>query len=641
MVGKNAFAARRRGIVTAVVVLLAAACKLLAPLPAEEPDAKPAVDTQIKDHVPHLQRDGGYVSSARCAGCHPGEHASWFKSYHRSMTQLALPGNVLGQFDGQTIRSKGVSYRVFREGDAFWAEMPNPDEMEAIVQRGKKGRLEDIPLVKRRVLMTTGSHHYQTYWVESSLPFRPRLMQTLPLVFLKEDQRWIPREAAFMDPPDDRLRYVTQWNHHCITCHSTGAVPGLNRETGQLDSRVGELGISCEACHGPAEKHVRFQESQAALASDEKAANDESIVDLRKLSHQRSSEVCGQCHGVFVAKDEAQAMLYAEQGIQFRPGGDLHAYRHYIRHPRQESSAEEWAEYYRNEGFYRNRWWEDGTILAGGREYTAMRESGCFQRGEMSCLSCHSMHHAAPEDQVKEGLSGSAACTQCHDGPEYTSNIEQHTHHAASSAGSDCLNCHMPYKAYALLGGVRAHDMVGPNLETALKVKVPNACNLCHLDQTLAWTQTHLAEWFGQKPAPLDEAQRTTSAAALWLLEGDAPRRIIAAWHLGWQPAQTASGVDWMAPYLARLLDDPYGVVRYVAARSLRSLPGYEAFKFDFLAAPTELQTSVKAASSLWRHPAAGSDRAAVLLDAKGKLDQQRFDAMYSRRDNRPSSINE
>ncbi len=643
VVGSQARRARQFPRLAALAFVLA----LPSSSPCAEPDAPQQPTEEILAHVPHLSRDGGYVSSERCASCHSDQHASWKRSYHRTMTQLALPGNVLGKFDGQTILSNGLKYRVYQEGDAYWAEMPNPDEMEAIVQRGKRGRLEDIPRVQRRVLMTTGSHHYQTYWVESTLPFRERLMQTLPLVYLKEDDRWIPREAAFMVPPEDNIRFMTQWNHHCITCHSTGGIPGLNPTTGQLESRVGVLGISCEACHGPGEAHVRHQEGLAvAVTSIAKAedAPDSTIVNPLRLGHVQASEICGQCHGVFIARDEEHAQEYALHGIQFRPGGDLHQSRLYIKHPRAGSNAEDWASYYRNQDFYRERWWEDGTILAGGREYTAMCESGCFQRGEMSCLSCHSMHDAAPEDQVKAGLSGSGACTQCHDAPKYTSDVTQHTFHAASSEGSNCLNCHMPYKAYGLLGGIRAHEMAPPNVAASVKLGVPNACNLCHLDKSLDWTQQRMQAWYGQPMLPLSDEQKSTSAAAVWLLKGDAPRRIIAAWHLGWKPAQQASGVDWMAPYAARLLDDPYGVNRYVAARSLRSLPGYRNFPFDFLAPQAEQQSAVARAMQIWNGRARGKNlpvNSAVLVDNAGRLDQARFDAIYSKRDNRPASIKE
>ena len=134
-----------------------------------------------------------------------------------------MPDNVVGAFDGTSVFSNGLEYRVFRQGDEFWAEMPDPEIMMYVVQGAQRGtakqigemtylvkkskdapveklNLRDVPRVRRQVLMTTGSHHYQTYWVDGSAKYG-RLLQTLPLIYLIRDQRWIPREAAFMHPP--------------------------------------------------------------------------------------------------------------------------------------------------------------------------------------------------------------------------------------------------------------------------------------------------------------------------------------------------------------------------------------------------------------------------------------------------------
>ena len=35
-------------------------------------------------------------------------------------------------------------------------------------------------------------------------------------------------------------------------------------------------------------------------------------------------------------------------------------------------------------------------VRVGGRDYTAMVESPCYLKGELSCLSCHQMHHPQP-----------------------------------------------------------------------------------------------------------------------------------------------------------------------------------------------------------------------------------------------------
>jgi hypothetical protein len=111
---------------------------------------------RLSSELPRLQRGSNYVSSATCQACHPGEYATWHRTYHRTMTQVALPENVAGRFDDTTILSDGLPYRVFREDDAFYAEMPDPDVMMYVVQGGRKLAWEEIPRVTRPVVMTTG-----------------------------------------------------------------------------------------------------------------------------------------------------------------------------------------------------------------------------------------------------------------------------------------------------------------------------------------------------------------------------------------------------------------------------------------------------------------------------------------------------
>jgi len=619
----------------------------------------------LAPNLPHLERRDEYVSSNRCRACHPAEYASWHRTYHRTMTQVALPENVAGAFDGSTILSDGLKYRVFRKGDQFWAEMPDPEIMMYVVQgqkmglskkigpmtylvkKGKNKKIEkldlrDIPLKQRQVVMTTGSHHYQTYWVDGADKFG-RLQQTLPLVYLLNDHRWIPREAAFMRQTKSD-HFITQWNNHCIKCHSTGGVPGLKAETNQFDTRVGELGIACEACHGPGGKHIQANHNPLRRFDLYLSGKpDPTIVNPARLDHEASSQVCGQCHGVF-AQREKYGMKYAFEGILYRPGDNLMKTRYYIQHPANDPNPERVQELRQNPEFFRERWWEDGTILAGGREFTALSVSGCYKRGDISCLSCHSMHGSPPEDQLKPHRNTAAACTQCHDRPKYTTDVQSHTFHLPSSTGSNCQNCHMPRTAYALFGAIRNHQISAPNLTSSVHDGVPNACNLCHLDKTLEWTQEHLANWYGQEKLPLDETQRTTSAALLWLLRGDAAQRVISAWHFGWQPALQASGTNWPAPLLAHLLADPYGVVRYVAEHSLRKLPGFADFHYDFLASQDELQRQVRRATNHWRqHRPQPTDRTGehVCIDEHGKVLETKVERLLRQRNNRPVTIQE
>lgn len=337
-------------------------------------------------------------------------------------------------------------------------------------------------------------------------------------------------------------------------------------------------------------------------------------------------------------------MKYAFEGIAYRPGQDLFDTRYYIQHPRSDPNPERQQELTKNPEFFRERWWEDGTILAGGREFTAMSVSGCYLRGEISCLSCHSMHGSPPEDQLMPGMDSTAACVQCHDQPKYTSEIQSHTFHSPESTGSNCLNCHMPRTSYALFDAIRNHQIASPNLASSIQFGVPNACNLCHLDQTLGWAQDYLADWYDHEQLSLDEDQQTISAALLWLLRGDAAQRVISAWHFGWEPAQQISGTSWLAPSLSRLLADPYGVVRYVAQRSLRTLPGFADLDYDFLADQDELNRQTQLALEHWRqHRPNTSDRQAqqVCLDEQGNVLETEVQRLLRQRNDRPVTIKE
>ena len=108
------------------------------------------------------------------------------------------------------------------------------------------------PRVWLPVVMTTGSHHLQSYWVPSQIGLA---LHQFPFVFDLRDKRWIPINDEFLRPPDNERRFAV-WNNNCIQCHAVGGQPRLNRKTDELVSTVAEFGIGCEACHGPGEKHV-------------------------------------------------------------------------------------------------------------------------------------------------------------------------------------------------------------------------------------------------------------------------------------------------------------------------------------------------------------------------------------------------
>ena len=267
-------------------------------------------------------------------------------------------------------------------------------------------------------------------------------------------------------------------------------------------------------------------------------------------------------------------------------------------------------------------------------------------------LLVHTMHKT-PEDprpiaewaathQVSAGKDGNDACLACHDLP--AGGVSEHTRHAADSAGSSCYNCHMPYTSYGLLKAIRSHTISSPSVTESVQTGRPNACNLCHVDKTLAWTGAALREWYDLPTPPLRDDERTVSAALLWAMRGDAGQRALTAWALGWAPAQEASGTSWMVPHLAELLNDPYEAVRYIAYRSLRTLPGYAGVDYDYVASREERVATALPILRAWQNSTVSRRRREpeLLVDADGRLLIERmFRRILEQRDNRPLFLRE
>jgi predicted CXXCH cytochrome family protein len=272
--------------------------------------------------------------------------------------------------------------------------------------------------------------------------------------------------------------------------------------------------------------------------------------------------------------------------------------------------------------FAPSRYWPDGMVRVSGREYNGLVRSPCFQRGTMTCLSCHSMHQSDPDWQLTQERESNAPCTQCH--RAIGDNVAAHTHHRAGSTGSTCYNCHMPHTTYGLLRAMRSHEVSVPRVLQSAGGGRPNACNLCHLDRTLAWTAAALQRWYGQAPPSLTADERAVAASVLDVARGDAGVRALTAWSMGWSAARAAAGGEWSAPLLIELLDDEYSAVRYIAYHSLRGISGFEDFQYDYVGTQEARWAAQREALVRWTRapkpaaPAAG--RAELLLESDGRF---------------------
>ncbi len=591
---------------------------------------------QVAASVPHTGRPGGYVSSDTCQSCHPEPYRTWHDSYHRTMTQYASPETIQADFTRGPLLLDGETYRIGRDGDEFWAELPDPEVKERLRKQPGAG---PPPRVKKRIGLLTGSHHLQMFWIPSAVGNQQLIF---PFAWLIADRQWVPVQATFLRDPT-LPPSVHVWNVNCLKCHATGGQPRPDFKLGGLATRVGELGIACEACHGPAENHVAFYQNPLARYLQRASASEpHGIINPAKLSKDRSSQVCGQCHGI---KWIPNSENFAQEGFSFRPGQDLDQSTPLVRPTHWREQPFLVAGLRQNPRYLDEHYWSDGMVRVSGRDFSGTVESPCYERGKMSCLSCHSMHASESRvNQLGSGKNSNDACLQCHE--TLRGRVEQHTHHASGSSGGECYNCHMPHTTYGLLKAIRSHQISSPTVTNSLATGRPNACNLCHLDRTLDWTADQLQTWYRQPKPVIPEVHQTTAASVVWALQGDAGQRALLAWHFGWEPALAVSRSDWVAPFLGVLISDPYSAVRFIAHRSLRRLPGLDGFEFNFVGPAGDRPQATRRVQERWRSAAAlasapGRTNSACLLTPSGDLDNARLQSLLGRRDNRSMDLQE
>ncbi len=624
----------RVGVIGAIALAASIVGWLWPSATGQEPFDAGAADRPIQ-----VQADG-YVSSDSCRSCHPAEYDSWHDSFHRTMTTVATTETIKGEFHGNPLILDGKTYIPGRTGDQYWIEMDDPFAPEGAM---------DPQRVRKNIAMITGSHHMQVYWFPSG---KSRILEQSPIVYWLDQGRWLPRSASFLSPPDAEEPYLQgEWNQNCSRCHATHAQPEVATPN-EMYTTVGQFGIACEACHSPGEEHARLNRNPMRRFQSHLTDRDDlAVVNPAAIESATSSHACAQCHSLWI--ESAHSIReWMISGDAYRPGEDLSRFRSFL----SLTDADQVASLSSRMPEYQQQWfWPDGVLRVTGREYTGMMESPCHKKAtgqdRMTCFSCHVMHPKRQSanqradwkrDQLKHDPNSNQDCLQCH--PGMGQDVQAHTHHLPDSSGSRCVNCHQPHTTYGLMTAIRSHQITSPEVHPTPGSR-PNACNQCHLDKPLAWTAHYLDLWYDMESPDLSESLRTTAASIVWMLQGDAVQRAIAAWTLGWTAARETAGADWQPPFLIQLMDDPYDTVRWMAWDSLRSINAdYAALEYDFVGPVEQRRQQIQRAKEIWsrKQDAASADpRPVLLLNADNTLQRTRFDELLRNRDHTPITLQE
>lgn len=275
--------------------------------------------------------------------------------------------------------------------------------------------------------------------------------------FVKEDW-WAPYY-----PPDNFKRPT---GPTCDGCHS------VNYDI--ATKTVTEWNVGCEKCHGPGSEHVNNP-----LSSN--------IINPARLDYVQANDTCIQCHSQGRPLQNPIGEKYYDWPVGFHLGLRLSDYWKLEPHQLGETTFTHFA---------------DGTAHKNRMQGNDFVTSLMYAHG-VACFTCHESHGSENSSLLRKPAN--LLCLDCHgprspNGPRENT-IEEHTHHKEGSPGNDCTACHMPKIAQTLGDvNVRSHTFRFISPARADSLRIPNACNLCHADKSIAWASDALKNWADRSP---------------------------------------------------------------------------------------------------------------------------------------------
>jgi predicted CXXCH cytochrome family protein len=467
---------RRTFVLVPVLVLAAiAGCRG----PAAESAAGIGANARTVAHRGEVRSNiarADYAGSEACKSCHAREYTAWLDSPMHRMTRDLHHTQIAAPFTGAKFD--------FRDDSVKLEEISGERFMRLHHAAGKEELF--------RVTKVIGGRYREDFVgaeVDESAPLGAKVdaERILPVSYLSFNGEWRYKGYSVMVRERPALEPGVVWKTGCIFCHNTapslslllddiygpgahsyqGAVSvelpedkrpryivtdeaalkaalgkelaflGRPRDIASYDSKraltVGidatrdnfdeknlvELGIGCEACHGGSREHVSdptHVRPSLALRSDFLTVT--TPAGAEPTHAEDVNRTCSKCHTVLFSR-----YPYTWEGRDRRrgPGG---------------SSI--------NSGEARD-------FLLGD----------CNK--QLSCTHCHDPHTEDPKSALAalEGPKGDALCESCHQNLRGDDALRAHTHHAPSSAGSRCLNCHMPKKNMGLAYELTRYHRIG------------------------------------------------------------------------------------------------------------------------------------------------------------------------------------
>jgi predicted CXXCH cytochrome family protein len=393
-----------------------------------------------------------YVGSDVCADCHVEATEAWAGSHHAKAWTPTAPENVLGDFDDTSFTLNGITSRFYRQGEAYMIETDGP-----------RGRMTSYP-----VHSVVGIEPLQQYLLETE----EGKLQSFDVVWDVEEERWYhlyPDQELYAG---DGLHWTgpyKNWNARCAECHATHFEKNYSPVTRSYASTQSEIGVGCEACHGPGEAHLALVNSLETSQTPWSGLTDAGFTIDMAAGGEVYLQQCASCH----------SRREPFEGGNPLPGTAFH-------------------EAYRLSPLRAGSYHADGQILDEVYVYGSFLQSKMYAKGVI-CSDCHEPHTAELRAE------GNGLCTQCHSqaaNPAFPTLAAKeyddpaHHFHEAGTQGAQCKSCHMIERDYMGIDGRRDHSFRIPRPDLFTETLAPNACTDCHANETTSWAADAIAAWY-------------------------------------------------------------------------------------------------------------------------------------------------
>ncbi len=418
---------------------------------------EPVVDTDEK---------AVFVGRESCAECHQNECRLYEGSHHDLAMDRATDSTVLGNFDHAEYEWNGVVSKFYKRDGKFFVHTAG--------EGGKMGEYE--------ITYVFGVTPLQQYLI----PFEGGRYQCLPLAWDSEKNKWfhlVPAMYPGQDiQPDNWLYWTNQgqnWNSMCADCHSTDLRKGYDMASGTYHTTWSEIDVSCEACHGPASRHLEW----ARLPEGSRPMDGQYGLEFAtsNVTSQQMVDMCARCH--------ARRSAIKDYDVN---ADDMYLMNHML-----------------PSLLRRDLYYPDGQVMDEDYIYGSFVQSKMY-KNNVKCTDCHDVHSA------KKKYEGNRLCTQCHRAALY--DTPEHHHHKYSGAGqavtskngrrwevgsgAECINCHEVGTYYMGNDYRHDHSFRIPRPDLTIATGSPNACTYCHATETPQWAEAHVTKWYGKRYRP-------------------------------------------------------------------------------------------------------------------------------------------